>query len=271
MSTLALKLLACISMLCDHIGYFGIYYSSGLGNVLRAVGRLAFPIYCYLLAFGFRKTHDRRRYLLRLCAFALISELPFNYCFSGRLSFGTENVYYTLALGLIALIMYDAMAQSRSRLVRALALLPTLLCALLAEWLETDYGGLGVALIVLLYLAGDSKLYQTVTCLLFGASRVLTALVAAMLQGFVAPEITSWDLMELFAIAAALPIMLCNGERGAYPRSKPGRVVMKYAFYAFYPAHLLIVGLIMRRLVMPHDSGPALLLLTCLNEIRYLL
>ncbi len=259
MSTLTLKLIACAAMLCDHIGYFCVYFSPTLSNVLRIIGRLAFPIYCYLLAFGFRHSRSRGRYLLRLMAFAMLSELPFNYCFFGRVSFEVNNVYFTLALGLIALILYDALAQNRRPVVRFAAILAALACALVAEWLGTDYGGVGVLAICLFYAAGDSRLYRAVVCLLLGASRIIKQLLIALLSGFAAPEITGWDIVCLCAVAAVLPILLCNGQRGAYPKSKLGRLVTKYAFYAFYPAHLVILGVIMRSLVIPHVSGPTLL------------
>lgn len=250
MSTLTLKLIACVAMLCDHIGYFGPYFAPTLGNVLRIIGRLAFPIYCYLLAFGFRHTSSRGRYFIRLTAFAMLSELPFNYCFYGRVSFEVNNVYFTLALGLIALVLYDAPAQHRNIAVRLAAILAVLACALAAEWLDTDYGGIGVLTIWLFYAAGDSKLYRAVVCLLFGASGIVKLLVLALLDGFAAPEISSWELVRLCSAAAALPIVLCDGRRGAYPESKVGKTVTKYAFYAFYPLHLVILGVIMRKFVL---------------------
>lgn len=250
MSTLTLKLIACVAMLCDHIGYFAVYFSPTLGNVLRIIGRLAFPIYCYLLAFGFRHSRSRGRYLLRLTAFAVLSELPFNYCFHGRVGFEMSNVYFTLALGLIALVLYDALAQHRGFAMRLAAILAVAACALVAEWLGTDYGGIGVLTIWLFYAAGDSKLYRTVVCVLFGASGIVNLLVIALLDGFATPEFSSWELVRLCSIAAALPIVLCDGSRGAYPESKTGRLVTKYAFYAFYPLHLVILGVIMREFVL---------------------
>ncbi len=246
MSTLALKLIACVAMLCDHIGYFGVLPPAvSLG--MRIVGRIAFPIYCYLLSFGFRKTHNKYLYLARLAAFAVISELPFNYCFYGTVSFGFKNVFFTLSLGLAAVLIYDIMAQGRGLASKLLAIVPTVLFALIADWLETDYAGFGVALIFLFYMAGESKLYASVVCVLFGARYVLDGLISAIVDGFAHPYISDWDWIAMFAAASAIPILLCNGSRGAYPRSRVGKLLYKYAFYAYYPVHMLLLGLIMHR------------------------
>ncbi len=246
MSTLALKLIACAVMLCDHVGYFGVLpVTVSLG--MRIVGRIAFPIYCYLLAFGFRKTRNKYLYLARLAAFAVISELPFNYCFDGTVSFGFKNVFFTLSLGLAAVLLYDLLAQGKGIASKLLAIVPTVLFVLAADWLETDYAGFGVVLIFLFYMAGESKLYASVACVLFGARYVLNGVISAIIGGFVYPDISDWDWIAMFAAAAAIPILLCNGSRGAHPRSRVGKLLYKYAFYAYYPAHTLILGLIMHR------------------------
>ena len=250
MSTFVLKIIASMAMLADHIGYFSNYGFETAGGIMRAVGRIAFPIYCYLIAFGFRKTHNKYAYLLRLAVFALISEVPFNYCFYGRAEFALHNVYYTLALGLIGLIIYDKMSGSRHAAVRFLSILPVALCVTAAEWLECDYSGYGVALIFLFYLAGNSRLFAGFACILFAFRKVVEAIIAAMLGGFVMPVISQWDWVSVFAAAAAIPIIFCNGSRAPYPKSKVGRIVQKYAFYAFYPLHILIIGLIMRAYVI---------------------
>lgn len=245
MSTLALKLIACAAMLCDHIGYFGVFpHAVSMG--MRIFGRIAFPIYCYLLAFGFRKTHNKYLYLARLAAFAVISELPFNYCFYGTVSFEFRNVFFTLSLGLAALLLYDLLSQGRGFISKLIAILPVVMFVLAADWLKTDYSGFGVVLIFLFYMAGESKLYTAVCCLLFGARYVLYELISAMFNGYASPNISDWNWIAMFAAVAALPILLCNGSRGGYPSSRVGKLFYKYAFYAYYPAHTLILGLVMR-------------------------
>ena len=121
----ALKTIACITMLVDHIGASCIEaglllpelekgeVSGGaldqlslfqLDRVLRFTGRLAFPVFCFLLVEGFVHTHDVKKYVRRLFLFALISEVPFDLAFF-RTPFALDhqNVYWTLALGVLAM------------------------------------------------------------------------------------------------------------------------------------------------------------------------
>lgn len=118
LSGTALKRIACLSMLLDHIGASllenGLFRCSaiaprlvGLDQLLRLVGRLAFPIYCFLLVEGFLHTHDLKKYALRMLGFALISEGPFDWAFFSGVYWGHQNVYFTLLLGLLAMKALD--------------------------------------------------------------------------------------------------------------------------------------------------------------------
>ena len=80
----------------------------GLDQLLRLAGRLAFPIYCFLLVEGFLHTHDLKKYALRMLGFALISEWPFDWAFFSGVYWGHQNVYFTLLLGLLAMKALDA-------------------------------------------------------------------------------------------------------------------------------------------------------------------
>ena len=118
LSGTALKRIACLSMLIDHIGAAllenGLFRQNAvwqggirLDFVMRMAGRLAFPIYCFLLVEGFVHTHDFRKYALRMLGFALLSEFPFDWAFFSGVYWGHQNVYFTLLLGLLAMKALD--------------------------------------------------------------------------------------------------------------------------------------------------------------------
>lgn len=167
-----LKQLACLFMLADHIGAallapaWGVSPASaalppGSGAagmvyiLLRGVGRLAFPLFCFLLTEGYAHTHSPGRYAARLGLFALISEPVFDWAFFGQIFWpGHQNVYGTLALGMLALLCLDKAP------ARWMGWLGAVACGLCAQLLATDYGLLGVGLIVGLYLTRQNRQQQ---------------------------------------------------------------------------------------------------------------
>ena len=95
-----LKMIAITTMLIDHVGAVLLPQYP----ILRIIGRIAFPIFCFLLVEGFMHTHDVIRYMTRIGLFALISEIPFDLLFYGRILDGThQNVFFTLFIGLVML------------------------------------------------------------------------------------------------------------------------------------------------------------------------
>ena len=154
----ALKIIAIVTMLIDHIAATVIIrilkfggYNDGLYQlyrVMRNIGRIAFPIFCFLLVEGFMHTRDREKYALRLGCFAAVSEIPFDLAFNGKvLEVGYQNVFFTLLLGLLTMMAYDAvMNQSRWSVWKrtALSTIAILAGMFAAEFLSTDYGALGV-------------------------------------------------------------------------------------------------------------------------------
>lgn len=233
----ALKIIAIVTMLIDHIAATVIIrilkfggYNDGLYQlyrVMRNIGRIAFPIFCFLLVEGFMHTRDREKYALRLGCFAAVSEIPFDLAFNGKvLEVGYQNVFFTLLLGLLTMMAYDAvMNQSRWSVWKrtALSTIAILAGMFAAEFLSTDYGALGVLCIMVFYLFRRSRIQQVVFgCLAF----------------------VWWEWAAVFAF---VPIFYYNGKRG---------FGMKYFFYAFYPVHLLILYLIIYK--MGYGSVPAI-------------
>ena len=196
-----LKILALTAMTLDHVGAVLLPQV----RLLRMVGRLAMPIYCFLLGEGLRHTRSLPRYLGRLLALALLSEWPFDLAFSSGVNWGYQNVFFTLVLGLTALALVRT--GRRGAWIGAAGL------AMLAYSLHTDYGWYGVVLTLLL----GSRADQTITA----AGMALLTLSAF---GF---SIQLWAL-------AALPLLWSyHGEQGRR---------LGFWTYLYYPAHLLLLG-----------------------------
>lgn len=204
MTGFQLKLLAILAMTADHIG--AVFFPEI--PLLRWIGRLAMPVLCFFIGEGLRHTRSPRRYLLRLTGFALLSELPFDLAFYGGIEWGHQNVYFTLALGLLALWAI----QSRGMEGWLLALT----AALAAELLGCDYGMYGVLLILLL----DR----------FHRARSEQLAAAALLN------LAFFGLQTQTLSLIALPLLwLYNGKRGRDDRR---------LFYLYYPAHLCVLGIL---------------------------
>lgn len=214
-SRTGLKGLAAASMVVDHVG---VVLLPQLW-LLRCVGRLAFPIYAFFLAQGFRYTKSRAKYLARLAGFALLSEIPFDYMVYGQaFVWQGQNVMFTLALALLALACLE---KGGWWMTGAVA------CCLAAEALRTDYGSFGVLLpITFFYLWPRGK---GLWALVFLAMCWLWRF--APIPGTPVP-------MEALGVAAALPLALYHGGRGT-----EGPVV-RWGFYAVYPLHMGVLALI---------------------------
>ena len=211
-----LKLIAVITMFIDHtalilqdalpvlqtpiLASFTLYYC------MRKIGRLAFPLFCFLLTEGFVHTRSRLRYCGNLLAFAIITEIPYNIVHSGKLLYpSAQNVFFTLLLGLLVLWLLETPLKNS---YKVLILFPGVV---LLSFLHISYGRTGVLLVVFLYFLRQQPILRWLLCLPF-----LSGGYAAWLS--------------------FVPISLYNGERG-FIRGK----VLKYAFYAFYPLHLLLL------------------------------
>jgi len=204
-----LKWVAIVSMTIDHIGA-SLYPQY---EVLRLIGRLSFPLFCYLLVLGLENTRNVGNYFVRLFLFALVSQVPFYLAF-GIEPFESFNVFFTLSSGLAFIYFYKSKNAP-------LALLPVLASLIL----HFDYGIYGIFLIGCMYLIREDAELGTVSVVLLNLA-----------FSFMWPT----QFMSLFS----LPLILYHNSRasavmgktdvkGVYPRWK------KYLFYAYYPLHLL--------------------------------
>lgn len=264
LSGTTLKSIAMLLMIVDHaalIFFAGtIWYLPG-----RILGRISFPIFCFLLVEGYCHTRSIRRYAGRLFLFALISEIPFDYAFFGQIVYmGYQNVFFTLFLGLAALACYDVAAgwgirgderwlelPLNRKVLYSTAAKGMIILILLAAWFfHTDYNAFGVVLILVLYIGRNRmnlKNQQMEEQGNIGQSEngrnyqrrwnyyVTTAFPDALviigygwIKGFT---------IEGFGALALILIGFYNGEKGS-TRIPP------LLFYAIYPLHLLIAGLL---------------------------
>ena len=132
----ALKIIAVLSMMTDHCAYYLMDGNTWAYEVMRCFGRVAFPVFAFLVAEGFAHTRNRMRYFLSLMLFAVVSEVPW-YLLNG--ADGTHNVMFTLALGVAALAVFERLQKHG-----ALAIAAILLVALSAEISGLDYGWPGI-------------------------------------------------------------------------------------------------------------------------------
>lgn len=218
-----LKLIAIVTMLIDHIGAVLFPYEM----LFRYIGRIAFPIFVFLIVEGFYHTRNVRKYELRLLLFAFLSEIPFDLAFNGAvLEFHSQNVFFTLFLGLLLL---DMIQKVEKKGIWEFILLIGFMA--LAYIMMTDYDAGGVLLIYVFYKAREKNIIKII--------------------GLAAISLFVFGLIECFSLLAFIPILLYNGQRGfGFRRESGGRAmtfsatVMKYVFYIFYPAHLLLLHFI---------------------------
>ena len=213
----ALKIIAVLSMVTDHCAYFLLDSNSWVYEVMRCFGRIAFPVFAFLVAEGFAHTRNRIRYFLSLLLFAFISEVPW-YLLNGV--DGTHNVMFTLALGVAALAAFE-----RLREHRVLCCCSLLLMAWLAAWSGTDYEWRGVLMIVVFYLFSTIRSMNT-PIILCRMLQLQFAFLLMMHYGIIG------------ALLACAVIFLYDGTRGFIHGN-----VAKYGFYTFYPVHLILIYL----------------------------
>lgn len=216
-----LKWIAIITMFIDHVAaailvriILSFGYSDGLFmvyEIMRTIGRVAFPIFCFLLVEGFVRTRNVYKYIGRVALFVLLAEIPYDLAFSAcMLTWKNQSVMLTLLIGLLAMWGCSLIEK----------LLPEnyigqwigfVLCTAVGMWLaymlNTDYAHKGVLSIMAMYYFRKDRNLQ-------------------VLAGGISFYWEPWALL-------AYPLIyLYNGQRG---------MKMKYFFYAFYPVHLLLL------------------------------
>lgn len=220
----ALKIIAVLSMLCDHCAYYLMEHGTPAYEILRCFGRIAFPVFAFLIAEGFANTGNRIRYLLTILGFAVISEVPW-YLLNG--ADGSHNVMFTLALGVVALAVFDRLCEHGP-----ICFVAVMLVASLAWLTGADYEWQGVVMIVIFYILRSQTIepWQPRNKINFPAQSLRQVI-------FAFPIMATYGLTG--AILTSVIIFLYDGTRGCIKGA-----VAKYSFYAFYPLHLVLIYLI---------------------------
>ena len=214
MSSLLLKIIALLTMIIDHYG--AIFHPNII--IYRIIGRLAFPIYCFLLVEGYTHTSNIKKYTTRLLIFALISEIPFDLAFFGEIGFVHQNIFFTLFIGLAAIYLIEN-KDEKYKFDKTLVIVAA---TVLATILRTDYQFIGIVYILSFYFTRNlpkTKRFSTIALIM-----ILTNLSAGWLQQF--------------SVLALVAVYFYNNQPGVKNK------LLQIGFYIAYPLHLLIFHLI---------------------------
>lgn len=235
MTSFALKIIALISMFCDHFGdaFIGHY------NFLNLIGRTAFPIFAFQISEGYIHTRSVKKYFIRLFLFALISQIPF-YLFIQKFlptSMSLLNIFFTLLLGLLCIITYNSFVNVKNKelqykvfnieLKKIIGIVLALFVAYVGSLLKVDYGFWGIIVIFAFYLFKDNKLAMIISYICLCIIRYGIFIIQHGLH-------IQYVYLCIATIFPIIFIALYNGKQG---------YKIKYLLYLFYPLHLLLLYL----------------------------
>ena len=222
-----IKYIAMTAMLLNHIANIFLVPGTLWYEVLVDIGYFTAITMCYFLVEGFRYTHSRKQYALRLFGFGMVSQVPFSMAFAqnGILEFQDFNMMFTLFLCFCILLCIETI---RNRFLRGVLIVLLIFGSLFCDWAL-----LAPVFTLLFAWAGENRTRQKAA---FGAAALLYGGMAGLGSGQV------WEVVGCavpILVSAFVILYLYNGRRAAR-----GRTFYKWFFYAFYPAHLLVLGLL---------------------------
>lgn len=234
-SSFSLHILAMVFMLCDHMWATVIP-----GNLwLTCVGRLAFPIFAFLIVEGYFHTSNFKKYLLRLFVFALLSEIPSDLMYGGSWIYPFhQNVLWNFLLGLLFIKLTEVLKKKwKPWIFYPVTVILGLLFMILPLLLMIDYYHYGFLMILVFYIFRGNKWWQRLGQLagmLFVNAYLFGGLVIPVEIGAFSFEFTQQSL----AVLSLIPIWLYKGKQGYHNKA------VRFCFYAFYPVHMLILWFI---------------------------
>lgn len=218
MTSFGLKIIALISMLFDHCGYI-FFHKVTFFNV---IGKISFPIFAFQISEGYKHTRNLKLYFFRLFVFAVASQIPFMLFLSTFSSSILElNIFFTLLLGLLSIIIYDKLKN------KPLGLFLVICLIVLDQMAHCDYGWFGVTIIFLFYFFKDKKFFMNL-------SFITVVIIKYGISYF-----ENYNIYNLYlALSTCLALIFIN-----LYNNKKGKNI-KYLLYIFYPLHLMILYLI---------------------------
>lgn len=210
MNVFSLKIIAILTMMIDH---YGVIFYKGV-DIYRIIGRIAFPIYCFLLVEGYFHTKDIKKYANRLFIFALISEIPFDWAFYGEINFKHQNIFFTLLIGLGTMYLLDNLDKYKTK-----EIFVCFLAGIISMIVSVDYSIVGIIYILTFYYTRNypKTIRLSRTALVLFVTNLLTL-----------------SFNQHFALLSLPILYLYNEELG--PKNK----VLQILFYIAYPLHLMV-------------------------------
>lgn len=226
-TSFTLKALAIVCMTADHVSIvFSGVLPFGWQCALQAVGGVTFPIMAFLLTEGYRYTSDIRRYAFRLGIFALVAEIPYGFfLWGGSGAYGAGDVLFTLLIGLVLLYLYDHLD---NRPVFWSLFLAGLCISYVCDW-----GVIGPIVILLFHI-------------LKGPRQRIFVPIVLLVVGLGIPEFMAVLGGDLSALPSALYALVGCSLAGVFLLGYRGQRghSMKWFFYAYYPLHIAVIGLV---------------------------
>jgi len=231
----SLHVMAMIFMLCDHL-----WATVVPGNDwLTCVGRVAYPIFAFMIVEGYFHTHNLKKYVIRLLLCAVISEIPFNLVMGSRMFYPIhQNVLWTFLIGILCIYINERAKAKGGRVWRVLIGSASVVIAFILGLIGfVDYNYAGVLTVLVFYFFRGRKWWH-----FLGQFMFLWYINVEMLSGY-AYEVkvfgeTHFIVRQGFALFALIPIWLYRGKQGIHSKG------LQYFYYAFYPVHLLVLALI---------------------------
>ena len=239
MSANMLKFIAIIAMFIDHTAVVMVESGSGAYILMRFIGRLTAPIMFYFVVVGLRHTKNVTRYTLRLALFATISYLPFIYANTGQLpnseTFLKLNVIYTILIGVFFL---RARSEISNPFIKTVAMALLVILSTFGDW---NF----IALLMMLvfdYFYGDYKKQKFAYNVIVLTAGGVLALFLQPFSTYIQHGVWNFDIYQILFMQSGmfLPILLLGKYSGRLGR---GGLLAKWSFYIFYPAHLLLLGI----------------------------